>query len=261
MEDSEALKLATSLDKVRHQASSTLVHQNRPAKLLEAIEATLTEQGTALTPIAYFAGLLSTTQRLLDSQSQLEPTTDQDGETLPAALYLLAIVAPCTQHAVIRSKTGSLLEVLCLCFSSQADQAGSLKSIFTILQAVYLAMDGSTLSSLTSKKTFNTLLPFTIDPRPKVRRKAQDSIIALLANPPAPSVKHPYATRTADFVVENLKGAIQEGKKGSKRKVQDGNNTLQGGGAASGSVTKALALCGFIKGIGKDWPVDVSPQK
>lgn len=261
MED-PAILLKQALDKIRHQTTSNLVHQKRPATLLIALEATLTEQGTALTPVAYFAALWSTITQLVGSAaassggatpaSAAGAAADSDAEeTLAAALYLFAIVLPCTPPPVLRTRTSSILELLGAQIASLQEQAPALKSLLTILQAVYLNMDASSLNQLQAKQAFNSILLLLIDNRPKVRRKAQEVITAILGNPPAPSVKHPYASRIADFVLESLKEALREGRKGGKRKQQD-----QGG--PSEEVSRAIALCAFIKSVGKDWPADVS---
>ena len=242
-----AAVLANNLGKLRHQTTSNLIHQKRPATLLVALEATLTEQETALTPIAYFAALLSTTQQLVDGGAE-----DSDGETLPAALYLLAIVVPCVQPGVIKSKSGTLLESLGPLLVTLHDQAAAAKSTLSILQSTFLSLDGSTLNSLQAKQVFNGVLAFLVDPRPKVRRKAQEAIQAMLANPPAPSTKHPYAVRVAEYVLESLKDALKEGKKGGKRKMQIQNEGA--GNSASEEASRAIGLCAFVKMIGKDWP-------
>ena len=241
-----AVVLAKGLDKIRHQTTSNLVHQKRPATLLVALEATLTEQETALTPIAYFAALLSTTQQLVDGGA-----ADSDGETLPAALYLLAIVVPSVQAGVLKSKSGTLLESLGPLLVSLHEQAATVKSILTILQSTYLSLDGSALNGLQAKQVFNGVLAFLTDARPKVRRKAQEAIQAMLASPPAPATRHPYAVRVADFVIESLKDALKEGKKGGKRKMQNQND---GGSNVSEEASRAIGLCAFVKMVGKDWP-------
>lgn len=240
----QAVALATALDKIRHQTTSNLVNQKRPATLLVALDATLTEQEAALTPVAYFAALLSTTQQLVAGNAE-----DTDGETLPAALYLLGIVLPCVNLSIVKSKSGPLLETLGPLLVSLHEQAATIKSLLSIFQAIYLSLDGSSLNALQAKQVFNGILTFLVDQRPKVRRKAQEAIQAMLANPPAPSTKHPYAVRIAEFVIESLKDALKEGKKGGKRKMQSQNE-----GAVSEEASRAIGLCAFIKMAGKDWP-------
>lgn len=246
----QAVVLAKALDKIRHQTTSNLVNQKRPATLLVALEATLTEQEAALTPVAYFAALLSTTQQLIGGGAE-----DTDGETLPAALYLLAIVLPCVQASIVKSKSGPLLESLAPLLVSLHDQAATIKSLLSIFQAVYLSLDGSSLGSLQAKQVFNGVLAFLVDARPKVRRKAQEAVQAMLASPPAPSTKHPYAVRVAEYVIESLRDALKEGKKGGKRKMQNQND-----GAVSEETSRAIGLCSFIKMVGKDWPAsEIAP--
>lgn len=248
-----AVALAQSLDKIRHQTTSNLVHQKRPATLLLAIEATLTEESeTALTPVAYFAALLSTLEQIASLPADQQQVADPEGETLAAVLYLLAMVLPYTPASIIRTRTSSLLEVLAPLLATLKESAPAIKSLFAIFATLFLSLDNATLtSSLHYKQIYNTLLSFLVDGRPKVRRKAQEVVTSLLANPPAPSTKHPYANRTAEFVLESLKESLREGKKGGKRKQQ-------AEGTPSDEATRAIALCAFIKSIGKDWPATVS---
>lgn len=240
-----AIVLKQALDRIRHQVSSNLVNQKRPATLLVAIESTLNEQSTALAPVAYFAALLSTISQLTENAEGM----DSDGETLPAALYLFAIVLPCTQGAIVKSKSSTLLEVFGPLLAVYNDQAAAMKSLLTIMQFIYVNMDTSALtSSLPAKQVFNSLLALLVDQRPKVRRKGQEVIQVLLANPPAPSVRHPYATRVADFVLDSLRESLKEGKKGGKKKMQED------AAGTSPEVSRAIGLCAFIKMAGKDWP-------
>lgn len=163
---------------------------------------------------------------------------------------------PFTQQAVLRSKLGTLLELLTPQLAASGE-AGTTKSLLALFQPIYLAMDTSTVNSLQAKQAFNALLAYLVDPRPKVRRKAQEVIQAMLANPPAPSVRHPYAGRVAEFVLESLKDALKEGKKGGKRKQQHSQLTVGGdGGNVSEEASRAIGLCAFIKMVGKDWPAN-----
>lgn len=254
--DEAASHLATELDKIRHQTSSTLAHQRRPATLLAAIESTLTEEGAALTPVAYFAALSSTLLQLAESVNASTIEDADISETLQAVLYLLAIVMPLTPSSVLRSKAASLTNVMPNLLIALHETAAAVKSLLTILQALLLSMDASALTQLPIKQIYNTMLVFLIDSRPKVRRRAQEAVCAIMASPPAPSLKHPYASRTADHVLQSLSDAVQQGKKGGKRKAA-GAGQDQASGAASEEASRAIGLCAFIRMVGKDWPTDV----
>ncbi|KAF8586684.1 NUC173-domain-containing protein [Ramaria rubella] len=218
------MSLEASLSKIRPHTSSTLPHQKAPANLLLALESTLAEQGTERSSTAYFAVLLTT---LESSQSK---RSFGDGDIIPAILYLFALVAPHVPPAVIRSHLSTLLSLLAPLFPALTPYAPPLRSHLSLFNAIIQALDISQLDSPGVRQTFTFVLDLTLDPRPKVRKKAAELVRDVLANPPTPLLQHPYATRVGEWASVSLvamnTGASSFGRQGKK---PEGNKAPEAG--------------------------------
>ncbi|GJJ06213.1 hypothetical protein Clacol_000403 [Clathrus columnatus] len=192
------MSMIAALSKIRPHTTSTLLHQKAPAKLLVALETTLTEQNTERSPTAYFAALLTT----LDS-SKNNPTFGE-GDVLPAILYLLALVMPYVPPLVIRTNLTVLLSLLNPIFPALLPYAPPLRSQLTIFSSIIKALDIPLLDNPNLRQAFNLILDLTIDPRPKVRKRAADVIREVLSNVPPPLPVHPYAERVGEWMVSTL---------------------------------------------------------
>ncbi|TFK44425.1 armadillo-type protein [Crucibulum laeve] len=205
-----------ALAKIRPHTSSSLPHQKTPATLLVALESTFSEQKTEPSPTAYFAALLTT----LDGTIQKKDLSFGDGDVLPAELYLLALVAPFVSPQVVRAQLNTLLSLTAPLFPFLAQHAPALRSQLSLYHSIFQALDKSQLDTQGIRQTFASILNICIDPRPKVRRKAADVVKDVLANPPAPLARHPYAERTADWVKTALSeinaGPLAKGKAGKQ---------------------------------------------
>ncbi|KAF8160842.1 NUC173-domain-containing protein [Crassisporium funariophilum] len=192
-----------ALAKIRPHTSSSLPHQKTPANLLIALESTFREQHTEATPTAYFAAILTT----LDGTIQKKDVSLDDGAILPAELYLLALVAPFVAIPIIRSNLNTLLSLTAPLFPSLNQHAPALRSQLSLYQIIFQSLDRSQLDAQGVRQTFASILQMCTDPRPKVRKKAADVVKDLLANPPSPLVRHPFAERVAEFVMSALSEA------------------------------------------------------
>lgn len=214
------MSLEASLCKIRPHTSSSLAHQKAPANLLIALESTLTDQGTEHSPTAYFAALLTTLE------SSKSKTSLGDGGLLAAIMYLFALVAPHVPPAVIRSNLSTLLSLLVPLFPALVPHAPSLRSHLSLLNAIIQALDAAQLDAPGIRQTFTFTLDLTLDPRPKVRRKAAELIRDVLASPPTPLLLHPYAERVGEWASASLKlvdsGAGSFGRQGKKAEGNDG---------------------------------------
>ena len=210
-----------ALAKIRPHTSSSLAHQKTPANLLIAIEDTFQEQHTESTPTAYFAAILTT----LDSTIQKKDLSLQDGAVLPAELYLLALVAPFLAMPVIRSNLSSLLSLTSPLFPLLHQHPPALRSQLSLYHVIFQSLDRSQLEAQGIRQTFASILQICIDPRPKVRKKAADLVKEVLANPPTPLVRHPYAEQVAEYLNHTLAevntGPFAKGK-ASKQGVAPG---------------------------------------
>ncbi|OCH84676.1 NUC173-domain-containing protein [Obba rivulosa] len=195
--------LEQSLSKIRPHTSSNLPHQKAPATLLHALEATFREQKTEPTATAYFATLLTT----LDGVSQAAPTSGPtlgEGDVLPAVLYLLALVVPHVPPPVIRSHLDTVLSLTAPLFPALTAHAPPLRSQLALYGAILHALERPQLESQGLRQSFSFILRLCLDPRPKVRRKAAEVVKDVLAAPPPPLLRHPYAERVSEWVISAL---------------------------------------------------------
>ncbi|KAH9839369.1 ribosomal RNA-processing protein 12 [Rhodofomes roseus] len=201
--------LETALAKIRPHTSSSLPHQKTPATLLHALEATFREQNTQPSPTAYFAALLTTIEGALQAAPTSGPPLG-DGDVLPAILYLLALVTPHVSHPVIRAHLDTTISLTSPLFPTLVSHAPPLRSQLGLYGAIFQALERPQLESQGLRQSFNFILQLTLDPRPKVRKKACEIVKEVLANPPAPLLQHPYAQRVADWSISAL-GEVNTG--------------------------------------------------
>ncbi|KAJ7683246.1 armadillo-type protein [Mycena rosella] len=192
--------MEAALEKIRPHTSSALPHQKSPANLLIALESTFRDQHTESSPTAYFAALLTT----LDSTIQKGDLGLDEGDILPAELYLLALVAPFVSAPVVRTNLNTILTLTAPLFPSLTQHAPALRSQLTLYHVMLQSLDRSQLETQGIRQTFASILHLCLDPRPKVRRKAADTVRDVLATPPAPLSRHPYAERVAEWIKSAL---------------------------------------------------------
>lgn len=214
-----------ALAKIRPHTSSSLAHQKAPANLLTALEATFKEQNTEPTPTAYFASLLTT----LEGTIQKQDVSLEEGAMLPAELYLLALIAPFIATPVIRSGLNNVLSLTAPLFPALNQHAPALKSQLSLYQVIFKSIDRHQLDVPGVRQAFASILQLSIDPRPKVRKKAADAIQDVLAHPIPPLLLHPYSDKVASWVNNVLVEASEMpfGKgKGSKGSVSGSETAI-----------------------------------
>lgn len=220
-----------ALSKIRPHTTSKQRHQQKPAQLLVALESTLKEtylqsslastssDPTQPNPTAYFGAILTTLESCISANDE-NGLAFEEGDTLPAVLYLLALVVPFVPHPVIRTHLSNIFQYLpSLLPHTIPDHAPPLRSLITIFGTVMTAMDQnqlqktitssqnisstSTISATstitTIRQTFSTLLELVIDPRPKVRKRAAEVIKDILESPPSPLLVHPWGKLVAEW--------------------------------------------------------------
>lgn len=234
------------LSKIRPHTSSALAHQKAPATLLRAIEATFREQNTEPSATAYFATLLTTLDGALQSSGASGPAMGE-ADVVPAVLYLLAAVVPCVPHPVIRSNLPTTLSLTTPLFSALSAFAPPLRSQITLYGAILHALDRSDLDVQGLRQAFMTILQFTLDPRPKVRKKAAEVVKDVLSAPPLPMAKHPYAEKVAEWV----KAALTEISSGGIPKFKGKKADTEGSEAA-------VHLLAFLRPVLPTLPTEVS---
>lgn len=217
------MSLQDALSKIRPHTLSSLAHQKAPANLLIALESTLTDQGAEKSATAYFAALLTTLE-----SSKINPTFGE-GDVIPAILYLLALVAPYVPEPVIRSNLSAVLSLVVPLLPSALPYAPPLRSQMTLLSFIIRALDNSQLDVPSVCQAFNFALDLTVDPRPKVRKRAADLVREVLEHPHPPLLRHPYTERMGEWVTSSLSafstGTAIFGKQGKKAEGTDTADT------------------------------------
>lgn len=189
-----------ALEKIRPHVSSSLSHQKTPAVLLIALESTFKEQNTNASPTAYFAALLTTLDGVLQRQKQ----SSDEMEVFHAVLYLLALIAPFVSIPVIKAHLNTVLSLTGSLFPVLKDHAPALRSQLSIYSVIFQSLDRSQLDTQGIPQAFASILRLSIDPRPKVRKKAADVVKEVLSNPTPPLSRHPYSENVADWVKSAL---------------------------------------------------------
>lgn len=216
-----------ALDKVRQQSGNALPHIQRPALLLQAIESTLAESSTQASPTAYFASLNATAASVLAAPAQ-------DDQLLAAVLYLLAIVVPHTPPNVLISQHDALVQNLTAALSASTAEQANLKSLLTVIAHLYAIYPPKLLQRLDCTSLFNSILPLLADSRPKLRKKAHETVKVVFDTP-----DHPYVPRTAEWITL----ALEAGAKDARRHEE--------------ASTRLIGLLAFVSTVVTSWPQEV----
>ncbi|KAI1820964.1 NUC173 domain-containing protein [Xylaria intraflava] len=205
--------LEEKLDKIR---SPNLQSQQQTVVILNAVEETLKGQNTSPTPTGYFAALLA-----LLNQSIGENKGNK--EIVPSIVYLLDVITPFAPQALLRAKFTQILTLLApVLLLSDAD-APLLKPSIGCLESLLLAQDSAAwklpTSEISPRRAVAGLLHLALDPRPKVRKRAQDALRKVLQNPPpSPSLDHPAADLCAETAMGSLSDVAAKAALAKKQK-------------------------------------------
>ncbi|KAI1169493.1 NUC173 domain-containing protein [Nemania sp. FL0916] len=191
--------LEEKLDKIR---SPNLQSQQQTVVVLKAVEETLKEQNTEATPTGYFAALLA-----LLNQSAGDGKGNK--ELTPSIVYLLDVVTPFAPQPLLRAKFTQILTLLAPVLLLVGADAPLLKPSIGCLESLLLAQDSAAwklpTSEISPRRAVAGLLHLALDPRPKVRKRAQDALRKVLKNPPpSPSLDHPASDLCAETAMSSL---------------------------------------------------------
>lgn len=241
-----AVDLQERLSQIR--SSPKLQSQQQTAVVLTAVEDTLREQKSEFTPTAYFAALLSL---LNQSVSAANGISNKDVAT--AVIYLLDLVTPHVPQPLLRSKFSQILTSLGPALGLADANAPFLRSSIGCLVSLLVAQDAQgwalPQSQVGPRRAMAGLLTLAADPRPKVRKRAQEGLETVLKNgPPTPSMDHPAADMCAETALrsfESLATASQQGKN------QKSTSDTQGHDPA---LIHAMQLVKAIASASGGWP-------
>ncbi|KAK4248672.1 NUC173 domain-containing protein [Corynascus novoguineensis] len=226
--------LQEKLDKIR---SPNLQNQKQTASVLEGVESAFKERNTEPTPTAYFAALLS----LLDNKTLAQPV-----------VYLLDIITPFAPEPLLRAKFTQILTLLAPVLSQPDADAPLIRSSIGCLEGLLLAQDAAawemSAAVIGPRRAVGGLLSFSLDPRPKVRKRAQEALRKILKNPPpSPSLDHPAAAMCAETAIMSLTALAEKAAK--LRKEKKGSE-----GVHDPELIHALQLVKTIASASGGWP-------
>lgn len=185
--------------------------------LLAAIEDTLRQQKSEFTPTAYFAALLSLLTRQITAQGIVNK------DSAGATIYLLDLVTPHVPAPLLRSKFTDILTSLAPALTHKDADAPLIRSSIGCLESLLVVQDARawelSQSQISPRRAVAGLLQISVDARPKVRKRAQDALAKVLANPPpSPSLDHPAADMCAETALKMLHDIAEAAAKLRKQK-------------------------------------------
>ncbi|GEQ69724.1 hypothetical protein JCM33374_g3398 [Metschnikowia sp. JCM 33374] len=211
------------LAKIRTQVNSKLDNQKSLALILSAVEENIEEQKNEKTPVAYFVSFLA----LLDQAVVDDKVTEVSVAT--AAAYFLDLVSPFTPKALLKQKFAPILTKLAPVLTSPGADASLVKSSIGSLETLLLAQDNQqwlSTGNVSPKRALVGMLELSFDPRPKVRKRAQEAVQKILSNPPpSPSPLHNSAGLCADLALQRLVSLIESAPKSKKHSTNKESNS------------------------------------
>lgn len=239
------IELDAKLDKIKSQINSKLQNQQQLAVVLSAIEDNLKEQKTKKTPVAYFVSFLS----LLD-QCCTDDDEIKDMNLATSALYFLDLVAPLTPPQLLKLKFSEILTKIAPAILNDKSEAPLLKSSIGVLETLLLVQDrdawvNSDSFKISPKRGLIGLLEMSLDPRPKVRKRAQEAVNKVLITIPAGlSLEHPASGVCGEFALNSIIKLIEEQQKKSNKVSKE----------LTGQIIHNLQLITAITNA-KSWPM------
>lgn len=191
------------------------------AVVLSAVEDTLKDQQYGATPTAYFAALLA-----LLGQSISPSNGIVNKELATSVVYLIDVVIPYVPAPLLRTKFSQILTSIAPVLTNPEIEAPLIKSSIGCLESLLVAQDSPAWAlpqgQIGPRRALAGLLTLVSDHRPKVRRRAQDAITAVLKSPPpSPSLDHPAADMCAETAMHNLNDVTTaDARKKKKGKIQ-----------------------------------------
>lgn len=220
----EVLAMEDKLAKIRTHVNSKLDNQKNLALILSAVEENIEEERNEKSPVAYFVSFLA----LLD-QAVAEDGV-KDVSVAAAAAYFLDMVLPFTPKALLKQRFGQILTKLAPVLTDAEAEALLVRSLIGALETLLLAQDHQQwLSSgnVSPKRAVVGMLELSFDPRPKVRKRAQEAVNKILATPPAlPSPLHAAAPLCADLALKRLVSLMASAPKGRKKANKESASTI-----------------------------------
>ncbi|KAK9475750.1 NUC173 domain-containing protein [Lipomyces japonicus] len=250
----ERQTLESKLDRIRLHKTSKLANQSQLAVILNAVEETLKEQETELTASAYVIALLSLVGQAFSGSDITNP------ELASSAVYLLDIVLPYAPSSLLISKFSSILSLLSPALTHADSTSALIRSAIGALETILAAQDSSSwlisVNESGPRMALSGLLSLSLDERPKVRKRAQEAVTAVLSAVPAgPSPVHPALATSADISLNSAKELYTAYSSKGNRKNREEQAKQPGAGAGEKKIIFALQLVRSIANNENGWPV------
>jgi ribosomal RNA-processing protein 12 len=173
--------------------------------VLSAVEENLNGQNGGTSPVAYLVSFLALLDQSIDSKS--DEILDQNLATSSA--YFLDLILPFVVKPLLKQKFPEILTKLAQIITNSKAEAPIIKSAIGSLETLLIAQDlnswSNTTFAINPRRGFGGLLEFSLDPRPKVRKRAQEAVHNILANPPpGPSLEHVASVSAAEFSINSI---------------------------------------------------------
>lgn len=210
----DVFEMEDKLAKIRSHITSKLDNQKNLALILSAVEENIEEQKNEKTPVAYFVSFLS-----LLEQSVVDDAV-ADSNVAAAAAYFLDTVLPYTPTPLLKQKFGQILTKLAPVLTSPQAEAALVRSSVGSLESLLLAQDHQQWASsgnVSPRRAMVGLLELSFDPRPKVRKRAQEAVHKILSTPPpSPSPIHVASGTCGELALKRLVTLVAETPKSKK---------------------------------------------
>ncbi|CCD24276.1 mRNA-binding protein RRP12 NDAI_0C06170 [Naumovozyma dairenensis CBS 421] len=251
------LELEDKLSKIRSQIDSKLDNQKHIAIILSAVEENIQDQESndiSKNLVNYLVSFMS----LLDQSMDPETHSINDLQLATSSTYLLDIIFHYSPKTLLRSKFSDILTKVAPCITDEKSAAPLIRSAIGCLESLLIAQDAQAWNNthnltITPKRGLQGLLELSLDPRPKVRKRALEAINNILSHPPAaPTAEHVAANGIADFAVKSLNDNLNELSNISNKKLKSNNNELAE--EINNKIIRSLRLIGAIIASGQ-WPI------
>lgn len=248
------LELEDKLSKIRLQITSKLENQKHLAIILTAVEENIQDQATNDTSkniVNYMISFMS----LLDQAMNPQTHAIQDLQLATSATYLLDIIFHYSPKKLLSSKFTEILTKVAPCITDEKAGAPLIRSAIGCLESLLIAQDAQAWNNthnltVTPKRGLQGLLELSLDPRPKVRKRAQDAVANILKNPPvAPTAEHVAASFIAEFAINSLNDNINELSSLSNKQLKSPGVSEE----INSKITRSLRLIAAIISSGQ-WP-------
>ncbi len=173
-------------------AVTEVIKENRPEK-----------SDDEPTGVEYFGALLTS----LDSSDQLE--------TLSASITLLSILIKTIDKELLIAKFSISAKLLLELLSRHvnSEDASIVRGLLGCLSVLLRAQDKETWSFQSTIRVMESILPFVVDHRPKVRKAAHHAICVILASKDEGLDFHPIAGNVADFSIKLVEENVSKNDK------------------------------------------------